>query len=82
MGIYNIAVVRARRIRGMLLRLVLNRSGAVAAGVALATPGAVLLLRDFPWESGATDGLALVLLATGIALVWAGLTGRREDWIQ
>ena len=66
----------------MLLRLVLNRSAAVAAGVALATPGAVLLLRDFPWESGATDGLALVLLATGIALVWAGLTGRREDWIE
>ena len=66
----------------MLLRLVLNRSAAIAAGTALAAPGAVLLLRDFPWESVATDGLALVLLATGIALIWAGLTGRRQDWIE
>jgi hypothetical protein len=66
----------------MLLRLVLKRSGAIAAGAALAIPGAALLLRDFPWESGATDGLALVTLATGIALVWTGLTGRRPDWIE
>lgn len=75
-------MVRARRVRGRLLRLVLNRPAAFAAGAAVAAPGAVLLLRDFPWESGATDGLALVLLATGIALVWAGLTGRKQDWIE
>jgi hypothetical protein len=66
----------------MLLRLVLNRPAAVAAGAALAAPGGALLLHDFPWESGATDGLALVLLATGVALAWAGLTGRRPDWIE
>jgi hypothetical protein len=66
----------------MLLRLVLNRAAAVAAGAALAAPGVVLLLHDFRWESGATDGLALVLLATGMALTWAGLTGRRPDWIE
>jgi hypothetical protein len=78
----NAAVPRARRVRGVLLRLVLNRSAAVAAGAALAAPGTLLLLRDFPWESGATDGLGLVMLATGIALVWAGLTGRRPDWME
>ena len=54
----------------------------VLAGAALAAPGAALLLNDFPWESRATDGLALVLLATGVALAWAGLTGRRPDWIE
>ena len=66
----------------MVLRLVLNRAAAITAGAVLAAPGAALLLHDFPWESGATDGLALVLLATGVALVWAGLTGRRPDWIE
>ena len=66
----------------MILRLVLNRRAAVAAGAALATPGGALLLHDFAWESRATDGLALVLFATGIALAWAGLTGRKADWVE
>jgi hypothetical protein len=58
----------------------LNRPLAIAAGAAVAAPGAVLLARDYAWESGATDGIALLTLATGIALAWAGITGRREDW--
>jgi hypothetical protein len=62
---------RARRLRGMLLRLVLNRPVAIAVGVALAAPGALLLLRDYAWESGVTDGLGLLALATGVAIVWA-----------
>jgi hypothetical protein len=78
----NADVPHARRLRGVLLRLVLNRSAAVAAGAALVAPATLLLLRDFPWESGATDGLGLVMLATGIALAWAGLTGRRPDWME
>jgi hypothetical protein len=28
------------------------------------------------------DGLSLVLGATGIALMWAGVTGLRPDWID
>ncbi len=73
---------RARRLRGTLLRLVLNRPLAIAAGVALALPGVTLLVGDYAWETGATDGLALVAFATGIALVWAGVSGRRPDWLD
>lgn len=74
--------MRARRLRGYLLRLVLNRPVAIAVGVAVVAPGALLMWRDYEWESGATDGLALVLVATGVALVWTGVTGRRGDWAE
>jgi hypothetical protein len=39
---------------------------------------------EFSGGSGAwwLDGLRLVVGATGIALVWAGLTGSRPDWID
>jgi len=73
---------RARRLRGMLLRLVLNRPFALAAGAAAAFPGALLLVNDYSWETGVTDGLALVAFATGIALAWAGVSGRRPDWLD
>jgi hypothetical protein len=75
-------MVRGRRLRGVLLRLVLNRRVAIAIGVALAAPGIVLLARDYRWESGLTDGLALVTVATGAAIAWTGVTGRRGDWIE
>jgi hypothetical protein len=73
---------RARRLRGVLLRLVLNRRIAIAAGTALASPAIVLLVNDFSWETGATDGFALVALATGIALLWSGISGRKPDWYE
>ena len=73
---------RARRLRGLLLRVVLNRPLAIAIGVALAAPGVLLLVNDYEWENGATDGLALLVLATGIAIAWTGITGRRADWID
>jgi len=63
-----------------VLRLVLNRPVAIAVGIAMALPGLLLLLRDYPWETGATDGVALIGVATGVALTWAGMTGRRPDW--
>jgi hypothetical protein len=73
---------RARRLRGLLIRLVLNRPVAIGVGAVLAAPGVLLMLRDYEWESGATDGLGLLLVATGIAIVWAGITGRRADWVE
>ena len=72
--------VRARRLRGRLLRLVLNRPVAIIAGALIAAPGALLMANDYSWESWMTDGLGLVAFATGVALAWAGLTGRRSDW--
>lgn len=71
---------RGRRLRGLLLRLVLNRPVAIAAGAAVASPALLLLVNDYSWETGATDGLVLVALATGVALVWAGVSGRKPDW--
>ncbi|MBM3776676.1 MAG: hypothetical protein FJW23_00360 [Acidimicrobiia bacterium] len=71
-----------RRARGRLLRLVLNRPLALAVGVLLMIPAVWLLLDDFAWESGVTDGVALLLLATGAAVAWTGLTGRRGDWVD
>ena len=76
------SVARLKRVRGWLLRIVLNRSLSIAAGVVLAAPALVLWVRDFVWESGVTEGLALLSFATGAALVWSGVTGRRADWID
>ena len=70
-----------RRVRGVLLRLVRRRGLAIAVGVTLAAPAAWL---EFNGGSSAwwLDGLGLVLGATGVALIWAGLTGPRPDWID
>jgi hypothetical protein len=60
----------------------LNRPVAIAAGAALASPAMLLLVNDYSWETGATDGLMLLALATGVALVWSGVTGRQADWYE
>ncbi len=74
--------MRWPRLRGALLRIALKRRLAVGLGVLVAAPGLALLLTDQPWESGLTDGLSFVLLATGAALVAAGVGGRRPDWME
>jgi hypothetical protein len=71
-----------KRIRGSLLRLVLKRPVAIVLGLVLLCPSAWLLVRDFPWESPATDGIGLILGATGAAFLLAGIGGRRPDWIE
>ena len=70
-----------RRLRGALLRLIRRRIVAVVVGLLLAVPAAWLEMsgRYAEWW---VDGLCLVLGATGVALVWAGLTGPRSDWID
>jgi len=70
-----------RRVRGVLLRLVRRRPLALAVGVTLAAPAAWL---EFSSRSGAwwLDGLALVAGATGVALIWTGLSGPRPDWVD
>jgi len=71
-----------RRWRGALLRLALRKTMALSVGGACLVPGFLLLAGNYAWESGATDGLALLLVATGMALMWTGLTGRKPDWID
>lgn len=75
-------VTHTRRLRGMLLRVVLNRPRAMLIGAAVMAPAVWLLIQDYAWESGVTDGLALLALATGGALAWTGLTGRQPDWVD
>ena len=71
-----------KRARGWLLRLVLKRPVAIALGLALIAPSAWLLLQDLPWETPVTDGFGLVIGATGVAFLLAGIGGRRSDWIE
>ena len=71
-----------KRLRGSLLRLVLKRPAAIAIGLMMLAPSAWLLLQDLPWESPASDGIGLILGATGAAFLLAGIGGRRPDWIE
>jgi len=70
-----------RRARGAILRIVRRRPLAIAVGAALAGPAVWL---EFSGRSGTwwLDGLGLVVGATGVALLWAGLTGARPDWVE
>ena len=69
-----------RRARGFVLRLVRRRATAVAVGLALAAPSAWV---EFSGRYGSWwDGLALVVGATGLAILWTGLTGAAPDWID
>jgi hypothetical protein len=70
-----------RRARGILLRLVRRRTASIIVGLVLAAPSAYL---EFSGRYGAwwINGLNLVLCATGLALIWTGLTGVRADWVD
>ncbi len=70
-----------RRLRGFVLRLVRRRGLAILVGSALAAPAAWLELsgRFGAWW---IDGLALVVGATGLAVLWTGLTGVAPDWVD
>jgi hypothetical protein len=70
-----------RRARGFLLRLVRRRPLAIAVGVALAAPAAWVELsgRSNAWWM---EGLALVVGATGLAILWTGITGVSPDWVD
>jgi hypothetical protein len=53
----------------------------IVLGFALAAPAAWMQLTrmTLPWWA---QGLGLIAGATGLALVWTGLTGARPDWIE
>jgi hypothetical protein len=71
-----------KRLRGFVLRLVLKRPAAITIGIVRRTPSLWLLMQDLPWETPATDGLGLVMGATGVAFLLTGIGGRRPDWID
>jgi hypothetical protein len=71
-----------KRLRGVLLRSAYSKAAATAIGALLLAPAVALWAMDARWESWITDGAALVLGATGLAFVLAGLTGRKPDWTE
>ena len=65
----------------MLLRFVRRRRLAALVGLALAASAAWI---EFSGRAGAwwIEGLALIIGATGLALLWTGLSGTGPDWIE
>jgi hypothetical protein len=51
------------------------------AGAALTAP-AIWIEFFVRYDAWWVDGLALVVGATGVALLWAGVTGGRPDWVD
>ena len=75
-------MARLKRARGWLVRAVLNRTTAIVIGAILSLPAIWLWWGDYSWETWYTDGLAFMAGGTGIALILAGIGGRRPDWIE
>jgi hypothetical protein len=73
-----------RRARGALLRLARNRRLAATVGAAFAAPAAWIEFGSPRFAAGVwwADGAALVVGATGIALLWTALTGVPPDWVD
>ena len=72
---------QTRRLRGLLLRLARRPRSSIALGVLLVLPAVWIewLRRDTAWW---IEGLSLIAGATGVALLWTGMTGVRPDWID
>jgi hypothetical protein len=71
-----------KRLRGSVLRFALKRPAAITLGLIFLVPSAWLWIQDLPWENPSTDGIGLILGATGVAFLLAGIGGRRPDWIE
>ena len=71
-----------RRVRGVLLRIVFNRTLASLGGIAFLGSFCFLRLIEFKWETWVSDGLTLLLGATGVALLFVAIQGREPDWID
>ena len=65
----------------MILRLVRQRALAILVGLALALPAAWVEFSG-RYELWWAQGLALVLGASGLAILWTGLTGASPDWVD
>ena len=70
-----------RRARGIVLRIVRRRALAMVIGLALVLPAAWVEFSG-RYDAWWIEGLSLVIGATGIALLWTGLTGASPDWID
>jgi hypothetical protein len=67
--------------RGFLLRFVRRRPMAIGVGLALVVPAAWIEFAG-RYQVWWLDGLALVVGATGLAILWTGITGPSPDWVD
>jgi hypothetical protein len=70
-----------RRVRGAILRLVRRRAASITLGTAMAAPAAWLEFGS-SFDRWWVEGISLILGATGVALIWIGVTGVMPDWID
>jgi len=70
-----------RRFRGALLRFVRRRGLALVCGAAL-TAAASWMEFSGRFDAWWIDGLALVLGATGLAVLWTGVVGLKPDYVD
>jgi len=70
-----------RRVRGAMLRLVRRRALSMTIGAALVVPAAWVEFGGH-YSAWWMEGGALVVGATGLALLWTGLTGLSPDWVD
>jgi hypothetical protein len=70
-----------RRARGTVLRIVRRRSLSIVLGLLLAGVAAWIQFRG-RFDAWWIEGLSLVAGATGVALLWNGITGTKPDWIE
>jgi len=70
-----------RRARGTVLRIVRRRTLSIVLGVLLIAPAAWIELRG-TFDAWWIEGASLVAGATGVALLWNGVTGTRPDWVE
>ena len=70
-----------RRARGAVLRVVRRRTLSIVLGLLLIVP-AVWVQYGGRYDTWWLEGISLIAGATGVALVWNGLTGTKPDWIE
>jgi hypothetical protein len=70
-----------KKFRGALLRFVRRRALCAIVGMALVAPAAWIefVARVEHWW---VEGLALIVGATGLALLWTAIVGVAPDWID
>jgi hypothetical protein len=69
------------RLRGLLLRLVRQRALAFIVGLLLAAPAAWIEFSG-RFDQWWAQGFALIAGATGVAMIWMSVAGRKQDWID
>jgi hypothetical protein len=65
----------------MLLRLVRRRALAITIGLLLTAPAAWVEFSG-RYDAWWIQGAALVLGASGLAILWTGVTGPSPDWVD